>query len=104
MLVLVWTVAKLRLDGFAVKEPAVTPLPESVQVNGDPVAFEATVTVPDAFADEVGVKVTLKVVLCPAVSVNGVVIPLKVNPAPVMVALPIVTLDPPVLVMVAVCF
>lgn len=47
---------------------------------------------------------TLKVVLCPAVKVNGVVIPLRVKPAPVSVALLIVTLEPPELVMVAVCF
>ena len=40
--------AKLRLEGLAVKEPAVMPLPESVQFNGDPGALEATVTVPDA--------------------------------------------------------
>ena len=104
MLVLVWTVPKVKLDGFAVKEPAVTPLPESVQVNGDPGAFEAIVTVPDALAVDAGVKVTLKVVLWPAVKVNGVVMPLRANPLPAIVALLIVTLDPPLFVMVAVCF
>lgn len=62
-MVVVWTVPNPRLDGFAVKEPPATPLPESVQVSGDPGAFEATVTVPDALAVEVGVNVTLKVVL-----------------------------------------
>jgi len=104
LLVLVWTVAKLRLEGLAVKAPAVTPLPESVQVNGDPAAFDANVTVPDAFAVVVGANVTLKVVLCPAVKVNGVVMPLKVKPVPTIVVLLMVTLEPPELVMVAVCF
>ena len=103
-MVVVWTVPKPKLDGFAVKDPAVTPFPERVQVIGDPAAFDATVTVPDTFAVEVGVKVTLKVVLCPAVNVSGVVMPLNVNPAPVTVALLMVTLDPPLFVMVAVCF
>ncbi len=95
---------KLKLDGLAVIAPAVTPLPLSVQVRGDPGAFEATLTVPEALVAVKGANVTLKVVLWPAGKVNGVVIPLNVKPVPVMLALLMVTLDPPELVMVAVCF
>lgn len=54
LLVLAWTVPKGKLEGLAVKAPAVTPLPESVHVNGDPGAFDATVTVPDALVAAVG--------------------------------------------------
>ena len=45
-------------------------------------AFELIVTVPLALPAEVGANVTLKLALCPAVSVTGAVIPLKVNPVP----------------------
>lgn len=92
-----------RLDGFAVKAPAVTPLPESAQVNAEPVAG-VTVTVPDALAVVVGVNVTVKPPLAPGARVMGVVMPLRANPVPVAVALLMVMLEPPELVKVAVCF
>src|SRR5262249_47568509 len=104
LLALVCTVPKLKLEGVAVNAPADTPVPESVQVNGEFAAVEVTVTVPDALVAAKGANVTLKVVLCPAVSVKGVVIPLNEKPVPVIVALLMVTLDPPEFVMVAVCF
>ena len=80
-MVLFWTVRKTQARRIRGQDPAAMPLPESVQVNGEPGALKATVTVPDAFVVVVGVKVTLKVVLCPAVKVNGVAIPLRVKPA-----------------------
>lgn len=61
-------------------------------------AVEVIVTVPVALPVAVGVNVTLKVVLAPAASVTGVVMPLKVKPDPLMVAWEMVTVDPPVFV------
>jgi len=51
---------------------------------------------------DVGAKVTVKVVLCPAVNVTGVVIPETVNPVPDAATAEIVALVPPVLVRVSV--
>jgi hypothetical protein len=47
-------------------------------------AFEVTVTLPLALAADAGVNVTVKVALCPAVSVTGAVIPVKLNPVPLI--------------------
>jgi hypothetical protein len=47
-------------------------------------AFEVTVTLPVTLAVDVGAKVTVKVALCPAVSVTGAVIPLRVKPVPLI--------------------
>ena len=49
-------------------------------------AVEVMVTLPLAIAADVGANLTLKVVLWPAVRVSGVVIPLRLNPVPVMAA------------------
>lgn len=84
LLLEVWTDPKLRLDGLAVSEPGATPVPDKVQVIGWLDALEVTETDPDAFPADCGAKVTLKLVLCPAFTVTGVVMPLNVNPAPVI--------------------
>jgi hypothetical protein len=47
-------------------------------------AFEVIVTLPLTVPADAGVNLTLKVALCPAVSVTGVVMPLKLNPVPLM--------------------
>jgi hypothetical protein len=47
-------------------------------------AFEVIVTLPLIFPADPGVNVTLKVVLCPAVRVNGVAIPLRLYPVPLI--------------------
>ena len=47
-------------------------------------AFEVIVTLPLTLAAEAGVNVTVKLALCPAVSVTGVVIPTKLNPVPLI--------------------
>jgi hypothetical protein len=65
-------------------------------------AFEVTVTVPGNVPADVGAKVTVKVVLCPAVSVTGVVIPVTLNPAPDSATAEIVALVPPVFWIVSV--
>ena len=57
--------------------------------------------VPLALPADVGSNETLNVVLCPAVSVTGVVMPLKLKPVPVTATCEIETLVPPVLVTVS---
>jgi hypothetical protein len=47
-------------------------------------AFEVIVTLPLALPADVGVNVTVKVALWPAVSVAGVVIPLRLYPVPLI--------------------
>ena len=64
-------------------------------------AFEVMVTLPLTAPAAVGVNETLKLMLCPAVSVTGVAIPLRLNPDPLAAAAEIVTLDPPVFVTVS---
>lgn len=88
--------------GVAVSCPAeADPVPARgiVSVGLDP--FEVTVTLPLALPADSGAKVTLKVALCPAVSVAGVEMPLNVNPVPLIPTWEIVTVDPPVLVTVS---
>ena len=63
---------------------AAVPVPESGIVSVELDAFEVMVTLPLALAAEGGVNVTLNVALCPAVSVTGAVIPLRLNPVPLM--------------------
>jgi hypothetical protein len=76
------TLPKLRLAGFAPSAPGATPVPDRgiIRVGFD--AFEVTVTLPLALPAEAGVNVTVKLALCPAVNVTGVVIPLRLNPVP----------------------
>lgn len=63
-------------------------------------AFELIVNVPLAAPAAVGVKIALKVALCPALIVVGKLGPVKLNPLPAAVALDTVTLTPPVFVTV----
>src|SRR5206468_1493375 len=74
------TLPKLTLLGFAPRAPSASPVPanEMVRVGFD--ALEMTVTLPVALVADAGVNVTVKVALCPAVRVKGVVIPLRLNP------------------------
>lgn len=87
-----------RLDGLGVRSPAEIPVPDKGMLSVGFVASEVTVRVPLALPDAVGVNVTLKVVLAPAASVTGVVMPLKLNPVPLAATCEIVTVVPPVLV------
>ena len=88
--------------GVAVKVAGVTavPLNEMAKLGFD--AFEVTVAVPGNVPAEVGAKVTVNVVLCPAVSVTGGVIPEMLNPVPDAATAEIVALVPPVFVIVSV--
>jgi len=92
---------KLRLVGFDPSVPGATPAPDKGMVSVELEAFEVMVTLPLALAADAGVNMTVKLALCPAVSVSGAVIPLKLNPVPVIAACEIVTLEPPVLVTVS---
>ena len=95
------TLPKLRLVGFDPSVPGEIPVP----ANGmDRVGFDAvevTVMLPLALAADCGANVTLKLVLWPAVSVTGAVIPLRLNPVPLIPTWEIVTLELPVLVIVS---
>jgi len=77
------------------------PVPERETVRVGLDALDEIVTVPLAAPAVVGANFTVNVVLCPAFTVSGVLMPLRVNPIPLIVAVEIVTLDPPVLVTVA---
>ena len=62
------------------------PAPDSVMVKVGFDALEVMVTLPLAFPEVAGVNLTLKVAVCPAASVTGALIPLRVNPVPVTAA------------------
>ena len=78
------TLPKLRLVGLAPSVPGVTPVPDRGMVRVEFEAVEVMVRLPLAVPADGGANDTLKVVLCPAVSVIGVVMPLKLNPEPLI--------------------
>jgi hypothetical protein len=80
------TLPKLRLLGFDPRDPSASPVPANEIVRVGLEAFEVTVTLPLALVADAGVNVTVNVVLWPAVRVNGVLIPLRLNPVPLMLA------------------
>jgi hypothetical protein len=92
------TFPKLKLAGFGVSWPGVTPVPERPMFNGEPGASETIARVPFAAPPTVGEKVTVNVALCPAVRVVGRLGPVKLNPVPVAEAVEIVTVTVPVFV------
>ena len=77
-------VPKLRLLGLEPSAPGATPVPANGMVSDGLEAFEVIVTVPLALPADAGVNVTLKVALCPDVSVTGAVMPLRLNPVPLI--------------------
>jgi hypothetical protein len=95
------TLPKLKLVGFDPSTPAATPVPDSgiVRVGFEP--FEVIVMLPLTAPADGGLNETLKLALWPDVSVTGAVIPLRVNPLPLIPTFEIVTLDPPVFVTVS---
>src|SRR5208283_1925690 len=95
------TLPKLRLVGLGDRSPGEIPVPDNGMVSVGFDALEVMVTLPLAPAAEVGANETLKVVLCPAVRVTGAVVPLRLNPVPLIATCEMVTLDPPVLVTVS---
>ena len=78
------TLPKPRLVGFEPSEPGAIPVPDKGIVSVVLEAFEVMVTLPLALVAVWGANVTVKFVLCPAVSVTGAVIPVRVNPVPLI--------------------
>jgi hypothetical protein len=94
------TLPKARLVGFDTRAPAETPVPVNGIVSVGFDALDVIVTAPLTLPADAGANVTVKFTLCPAVSVTGVLMPLRLKPVPLMPACEIVTLEPPVLVIV----
>lgn len=76
------TLPKVRLVGFDPSAPGAIPVAVSGMVSVGFDAVEVTVTLPLTLPAAEGVRLTLKVAVCPAVNVAGVVIPLTPNPVP----------------------
>src|SRR5271169_4080422 len=93
------TLPRASVTGFTVNCPtAVVPVPETEMVNVGFEASEVRVTFPLALPADCGAKDTLKPTLWPAPSVTGAVMPLRLNPVPLIPTWEIVTLRLPVLV------
>ena len=95
------TFPKMTLLGFAVSEPAATPVPESAMFKGEPGASEAMARLPLTVPAAVGANLTENVTVWVGVNVVGSASPVIEKPVPVTVAWEIVTFDPPVLVSVS---
>ena len=77
---------------------ASAPVPDRVIVAGELVALLATVTLPFTLAALAGVKLTLRLAVCPGVRICPVDTPLAANPAPAMVTFDTVTSEFPAFV------
>jgi hypothetical protein len=95
------TAPKLRLEGLDPNVPNAVPVPASGIVRIGLDAFELIVTSPLMSPLEVGENVTLKLAICPGLSVSGAVIPLRANPVPLTPTCEMVTLVPPEFVIVS---
>jgi len=80
------TLPKLRFAGFEPSVPGATPAPDNGMLSVALEAFEVMLTVPLPLAADCGANVTLKLALCPGVSVTGAVIPVRENPVPLIAA------------------
>jgi hypothetical protein len=97
------TLAKLTLVGLTVSCGwGVVPVPPSGITKDGFAAVLVTVTLPLTAPDAVGLKVTVKVVDCPPVSVSGVEIPLTANALPLRATCDIEMLEVPVFLSVTV--
>jgi hypothetical protein len=83
------------LVGLAARAPAVTPVPESATFKDGFGAVLSMATFPVTVPAALGLKVAVKLVLCPAPNVSGAEIPLRLKPFPLADACEIVTLDVP---------
>jgi hypothetical protein len=90
------TLPKLMLDGMT-EICGCVPVPLSEIVAGELAALLTTATLPERLPVEVGAKLTLKDVDCPAARFSGSVIPLLLNPVPVALTCEMETLEFPVL-------
>ena len=80
-----------------------TPDPDRAITVGELLALLITFALPVTLPELVGVKTTLKVVVCPVARSNGGVKPLELKPAPETLIWEMVTLELPVLLSVTVC-
>lgn len=95
------TLPRFKVEGEIVSVPtAAAPVPDKETVSVGLEAFEVTVTVPLAVPVTVGAKVTVNPVVCPAPRVKEELMPLKVNPVPLIVTFETETVVPPVFVIV----
>jgi hypothetical protein len=91
------------LAGLAANVAAAIPVPDNPTFSDGFDAVLVIATLPVTAPAALGLKVTLNVVLVPALSVRGVEIPLRLKPLPLAEACEIVTLELPVFVSVMVC-
>jgi len=96
------TLPKLMLLALSPKTPGDTPVPDTAIVSVGFEPSEVMVTMPVKLATDCGAKLTLKVVLCDGSNASGVVMPLRENPVPLILACETLTLEPPVFVRVTV--
>src|ERR1700704_2127274 len=95
------TFPKLTLAGFAIREPAVAPVPESAMLRGEPGASEAMARLPVIAPPVAGANFTVNATDWFGVKVAGRASPTTEKPVPVTVACEMTTFDPPVLVNVS---
>lgn len=80
------TLPRPRVDGVTVNVPAVVvPVPDKAMLNAGFAASEAIIRLPPTPPDDFGAKETSMLTLCPAPKLIGADIPLKLNPAPLIV-------------------
>ena len=89
------TLPKAKAVALEVNRPAEMPVPDRAMVTGLFEAFETIAIPPLVLPTTFGVKRTLKVTLCPLFRIKGRLKPLKLNPAPVIAACEIVTVEFP---------
>ncbi len=77
-----------------------TPAPDSGTLSIGLFASEVIARFPVLLPEDVGEKIALNVVVCPAARVAGRPGPVKLNPVPVAAAAEIVTVTPPAFVTV----
>jgi len=90
------TFPRLKLAGVTVSVPAVAPTPVNETLSVGLEAFEVIASVEVSVPAVVGANATDKFTLAPAASEYGKLIPLMLNPEPVVLAAESVRLDPPV--------
>jgi hypothetical protein len=92
---------KFKVLALEVNCPAGTPVPERAIAKAAVDAFETTAIVPVMLPLAFGVQRTLKVTLCPCLSLTGKLKPLTPKPGPVTVACEMVTVESPAFVKVS---
>ena len=101
LLLPICTLPKVRLAGFALRAAALATVPDNPMLS---VGLDALLTIaklPEAVPVLTGVKLTVKLVLWPALRLSGKLRPLTTNIDPVRLACVIVTVEVPVLVSVS---